>query len=79
MLDTLYILVNRILEHPIAAVPVPDSSHFFDRNAQALFYQFHRCLVRLGQTTLHLTRARSDAIASTPQQTFRHTPQTFSL
>ena len=58
MFDTLYMLVTRILGHPIAAGPMPDPNLCAGNNAHQLFYQFHRSIVRLRQNTLHLMRAR---------------------
>lgn len=53
MFDTLFMLVTRTLEHPIAAGPIPDPSFFADNNAHHLFYQFHRRLSDLGKKRLY--------------------------
>ena len=58
MFETFFTLVTRILEHPIAAGPVPDPSLFADNNAYQLFCQLHRSIIQLGHDTLHLMRAR---------------------
>ena len=58
LFETLFMLVTRILEHPIAAGPVPDPSLFADNNAYQLFCQLHRSIIQLGHDTLHLMRAR---------------------
>ena len=58
MFDTLFMLVTRILDRPIAEGPTPDPSMFVDDNAYQLFHQFHHSLVNLGHDTLRLMRAR---------------------
>ena len=58
MFDTLFTLVTRILDHPIAEGPIPDPSMLVDDNAYQLFHQFHRSLANLGRDTLRPMRAR---------------------
>ena len=58
MFDALFMLVTRILDHPIAEGPIPDPSMLVDDNAYQLFHQFHRSLANLGRDTLRPMRAR---------------------
>ena len=56
--EILSLLVSQILEHPMAAAPVPDSTMFADYNAYCLYYQYHCSIVDLGRATMRLMRAR---------------------
>ena len=57
LFDMMFALVTHILEHPMAAGPIPDPTMFVD-NAFRLFHQYHSSVVDLGRAAMRLMRAR---------------------
>ena len=58
LLDILFLLVTRLLEHLMTSGPVPSTTMFLDHKPYSVYYQYYCSVVDLGRASMHLQRAR---------------------